>query len=946
MNYNKITLYIIIFYFSLSFFHTYIVIKKFNIYSKHLFSQACNRYTHNILKKKKKKCTYNINYYSFLSPRVEDSNIKTDKKGTFSIYMNNKSHQIDDQMNEHINEHIDDQINEHINEHIDDQMNEHINDQINEHINEHIDDHLNDHLNDDAFNTTNTKHIRESQDHEISTDCNKMIEPKKKKKKNIKKNKIRIKVMKENKLKKKKLTKKKNLFNINEHSTSDDNSIMRNEEKEEKKENQNYDDNIEQKEDDDDNIEQQKEDDDYHIKQQKQDDDYHIIQQKQDDDYHIKQQPLYCDDTNESIQISSNKDHKQSIISNSHQINDNYFYDEKKISTNIYTPNNIQNEDTHEDIKMDDINIEENQKNKKKKDVELKIIRNLPLISIIGRPNVGKSTIFNRLTRKYQEGSIVLDVSSTRDKLYGEVEWEGYKFELVDTGGLVFEEEKFSKEIKDQILMALKESSVVIFVVDGIHGVDPRDIEICRFLRKYINIKQSKGEDIKKKVNVNVNVNKKEQEIVDSQTYDNKNIKQLDDKEENLQRYDKINQYDIQNNIKKKETYNKISNDIKENTNNDCKKLPIKVILCVNKCESYKDGYYKAQEFWSLGFGDPFPCSGIHGNGLSEILDECIKHIDKIKINELDDNINEENTINISFIGKPNTGKSSILNKILNCNRFIVSPLAGTTVDSIDVLVKLKNSDRIYRLIDTAGIQKRKKNVSFNTKTKYEYLLYNRTEKAIKRSDVCILVIDSFNGISTQDINIARKILQENKSCIICCNKWDLIYNKNDIFNDTKNYVLNLLKPIDFSNILFMSAKTSQRLLNIFDLAEQTYQNYIKRVNTNTLNEIIKEALLLRPPIPIKNKSLNIYYAFQSHIKPPGFVFICNSEKSAYLNYTKYLENRIREAFNIKGTPIKIYYKQKKLRKIINKQKKPDKYNLDIQAIQKNFQIMQSQGKK
>ncbi|ETW35506.1 ribosome-associated GTPase EngA [Plasmodium falciparum Tanzania (2000708)] len=690
--------------------------------------------------------------------------------------------------------------------------------------------------------------------------------------------------MKENKMKNKKLMKNKNTFNINQHSTSNG-----------------YDNDY-----------------DNH-------NDYH------NDNYYGQ---------NEFIQISSNKDYKQTLISNSQEINHNYIYDKEKRSSKTYIPNNIiQNNSNQEDIQIDDVQTEENKKNKKKKDVELNIIRNLPLISIIGRPNVGKSTIFNRLTRKYQDGSIVLEDSSTRDKLYGEVEWEGYKFELVDTGGLVFEQEKFSKEIKDQILMALKESSVVIFVVDGIHGVDPRDIEICRFLRKYILLKHPQGKYI----------NKKEQQMGNSNTHVNTNIKELynnnnkeeDDVEDDVERYDKINQCHIKYNIKK-ETSNSTHKNVKIYPKEDYKKLHLKVILCVNKCESYKDGFYKAQEFWSLGFGNPFPCSGIHGNGLSEILDECIKHIDKIKINEEHDDINEQNTINISFIGKPNTGKSSILNKILNCNRFIVSPLAGTTVDSIDVLVKLKQSDRIYRLIDTAGIQKRKKNVPFNNKTKYEYLLYNRTEKAIKRSDVCILVIDSFNGISTQDINIARKIVQENKSCIICCNKWDLIYNKNDIFNDTKNYVLNLLKPIDFSNIIFISAKTSQRLLNIFHLAEETYKNYTKRVNTNTLNDIIKEALLLRPPIPIKNKSLNIYYAFQSHIKPPSFVFFCNSEKSVYANYTKYLENKIREAFDIKGTPIKIYYKQKKLRKIINKDKRPDKYNLDIRAIQKNFEKMQS----
>ncbi|KEG04095.1 GTP-binding protein, putative [Plasmodium vinckei vinckei] len=577
---------------------------------------------------------------------------------------------------------------------------------------------------------------------------------------------------------------------------------------------------------------------------------------------------------------------------------------------------------------------------------DLKIIRNLPLISIIGRPNVGKSTIFNRLTRKFQEGSIVLDKPSTRDKFYGKSEWDGYRFEVVDTGGLLFEDENFSKEIRDQILLALEESSVVLFVVDGINGVHPVDLEICRFLRKFIKKKynkiiskqskngkhdESKGESLKN-----------DQQKTYCNNIDNNNENPTDNPSQNCLS-DASNEINCNKSgaSQNEEHLSDDTNKIEEETPKQNELL--KVIVCVNKCESYKDGYIKAQNFWELGFETPFPCSGIHGNGLSEILDECIKYIKKVKINELEEEENEENTINISFIGKPNTGKSSILNKILNCNRFIVSPIAGTTIDSIDVLVKGKDDKRIYRLIDTAGIQKRKKNVPFNEKTKFEYLLFNRTEKAIKRSDVCILVIDSFNGISSHDINIARKILEENKSCIICCNKWDLIYNKNDIFNDTKNYVLNLLKPIDFSDVLFVSAKTSQRLSNIFQHAEEAYKNYTRRLNTNTLNQIIKEALLLRPPVPIKGKTLNIYYAIQAHIKPPGFVFFCNSEKSAYLNYTKYLENRIREAFNIRATPIKIYYKQKKKRRLLKKFKDPDKYNLDIQDIQKKFLESQAQ---
>ncbi|SBS94912.1 GTP-binding protein, putative, partial [Plasmodium ovale curtisi] len=597
--------------------------------------------------------------------------------------------------------------------------------------------------------------------------------------------------------------------------------------------------------------------------------------------------------------------------------------------------------------------MDENKKHVKNiKYNDLKIIRNLPLISIIGRPNVGKSTIFNRLTRKFQEGSIVLDKPSTRDKFYGKSEWDGYRFEVVDTGGLLFEDENFSKEIRDQILLALEESSVVLFVVDGINGVHPIDLEICRFLRKFIKKKYNKIIS-KKSKNVEYDESKGEPLKNDQQkTYcnniDNNNENTTDNPSKNClsdaNNEINCNKSGVNTELDASQNEEHLSDDINKTEEETPKQNELlKVIVCVNKCESYKDGYIKAQNFWELGFETPFPCSGIHGNGLSEILDECIKYIKKVKINELEEEENEENTINISFIGKPNTGKSSILNKILNCNRFIVSPIAGTTIDSIDVLVKGKDDKRMYRLIDTAGIQKRKKNVPFNEKTKFEYLLFNRTEKAIKRSDVCILVIDSFNGISSHDINIARKILEENKSCIICCNKWDLIYNKNDIFNDTKNYVLNLLKPIDFSDVLFVSAKTSQRLSNIFQHAEEAYKNYTRRLNTNTLNQIIKEALLLRPPVPIKGKTLNIYYAIQAHIKPPGFVFFCNSEKSAYLNYTKYLEHRIREAFNIRATPIKIYYKQKKKRRLLKKFKDPDKYNLDIQDIQKKFLESQSQ---
>ncbi|CAG9472242.1 GTP-binding protein, putative [Plasmodium vivax] len=587
----------------------------------------------------------------------------------------------------------------------------------------------------------------------------------------------------------------------------------------------------------------------------------------------------------------------------------------------------------------------------KKKGVDLKIIRSLPLISIIGRPNVGKSTIFNRLTRKFQEGSIVLGESSTRDKIYGEVDWDGYKFEVVDTGGLLFEDEKFCKQIRDQIMLALNESSVVLLVVDGINGVHPVDLEICRFLRKYIkNECISKMASGKKRAgqvdHAGVGEHSPEDASKGSSSSSDASEGSAVDTSQTDAACRRVHKGDDARSAEREEEENQNENqneDENEEVQTDGRKTAmLKVIVCVNKCESYKDGNVKAQNFWELGFGTPYPCSGIHGNGLTEILDECIKYINKVEINEMEEEKKEENTINISFIGKPNTGKSSILNKILNCNRFIVSPIAGTTVDSIDVLVKIKDSDRIYRLIDTAGIQKRKKNVPFNEKTKYEYLLFNRTEKAIKRSDVCILVIDSFNGISSQDINIARKIVQENKSCIICCNKWDLIYNKNDIFNDTKNYVLNLLKPVDFANILFISAKTSQRLLNIFDHAEETYKQYTRKINTNSLNDVIKEALLLRPPIPIRNKSLNIYYAFQTHIKPPGFVFFCNSHKCAYENYTKYLESRIRESFNIRGTPIRIYYKEKRKRRLIKKVKNPDKYSLDVEAIQRDFLKAQS----
>ncbi|CRG97741.1 GTP binding protein, putative [Plasmodium gallinaceum] len=694
------------------------------------------------------------------------------------------------------------------------------------------------------------------------------------------------------------------------------------------------------------------------------DDDLYTLENSNDKDKYNCENPYLYSNSNNSFK-SSELDEKYNEISKENDEIKKEYNELLEKNDKIDEENNSSFNINNDDCKK--INI--NEKKKKKKNMDIKIVRNLPLISIIGRPNVGKSTIFNRLTRKFQKGNIVLDVSSTRDKVYGEVEWEGYKFEVVDTGGLIFEDENFSKEIRDQILLSLSESSVVLLVVDGLKGIDPLDIEICKFLRKYI------GEEYKKVFpkgeNQENNFPQNEEKIKENEIHNLKNKKEytscenvcengLSDKNEklinNVQNhisYDNNTEFfDISNKNGKEiedkdeckgKHEDKYKND-NESTTDDInvnkkykKNSSLKVIICVNKCESHKDGYYKSQDFWELGFGNPFPCSGIHGNGLSEILDECIKYIKKVKIDELDEEEIEKNTINISFIGKPNTGKSSILNKILNCNRFIVSPIAGTTVDSIDVLIKIKNSERLYRLIDTAGIQKRKKNVPFNEKTKYEYLLYNRTEKAIRRSDVCVLVIDSFNGISSHDINIARKILKENKSCIICCNKWDLIHNKNDIFNDTKNYVLNLLKPIDFANILFISAKTSQRLLNIFEHAEETYKNYTKKVNTRSLNQIIKEALLLRPPIPVKNKSLKIYYAFQAHIKPPGFVLFCNSEKSVYSNYTKYLESRIRDTFNIKGTPIKIYYKQRRLRNIIKKTKNPDKYNLDVEAIQKNF---------
>lgn len=434
------------------------------------------------------------------------------------------------------------------------------------------------------------------------------------------------------------------------------------------------------------------------------------------------------------------------------------------------------------------------------------------LVAIVGRPNVGKSTLFNRLTESRQ--AIVNErEGTTRDRQYGKVEWTGHEFSIVDTGGwVVNSDDIFEEEIRKQVLVALEEADVVLFVVDVMNGVTDLDADVASILRRT--------------------------------------------------------------------------------------KKP--VILVANKADN-NDLSFASAEFYSLGLGDPMPISAINGSGTGDLLDFIVSKFPENSVEIL-----EEDIPKVAIVGRPNVGKSSIINAFIGEERNIVTNIAGTTRDSIYSKYN-KFGFNLY-LVDTAGIR-RKKNVSEDL----EYYSVLRSIRAIENSDVCVLMIDAQRGIEKQDLNIFSIIQRNNKSLVVVVNKWDLVEEKSQKAIDTfVNAIRSRLAPFTDFQIIFASALTKQRIFKIMEAAQAAYENRIRRVSTSKLNEELLPLIEAYPPPSNKGKYIKIKYVTQlPNTKIPSFVFFANLPQYVKEPYRRFLENKIRERWNFCGTPINIFIRQK-----------------------------------
>lgn len=441
----------------------------------------------------------------------------------------------------------------------------------------------------------------------------------------------------------------------------------------------------------------------------------------------------------------------------------------------------------------------------------------LPIVAVIGRPNVGKSTLANRFAGDNQ--AIVFDEPGiTRDRTYRNAFWGERDFLIVDTGGLVFDDEtEFLPLIRQQALLALDEAVAAVMVVDGQAGVTEADREIANWLRK-----QTKP-----------------------------------------------------------------------------------VILAVNKCESVELGLSLAAEFWELGLGNPFPVSSIHGSGTGDLLDELLTHFPAPA------DLPDDPEINVAIIGRPNVGKSSLLNAFVGEKRAIVSPISGTTRDTIDTRVKYEGVR--YRLIDTAGIR-RKKSINYGP----EFFSINRAFKAIKRSDVVLMVIDAQDGVTEQDQKLADRVISEGRACVIVVNKWDTIEKDSSTIYSFERNLKSKLYFMDWASMIFVSALTGQRVPKIFELIHQGWEQHRRRVTTSTINEILEEAVRWHsPPTSRQGKQGRIYYGTQVSSQPPSIALFVNDPKRFKDNYRRYIEGQIRSNLGFEGTPVRLFWRGKRPRDVV-----------------------------
>lgn len=435
-----------------------------------------------------------------------------------------------------------------------------------------------------------------------------------------------------------------------------------------------------------------------------------------------------------------------------------------------------------------------------------------PVVAIVGRPNVGKSTLFNVLAG--DTISIVKDTPGvTRDRIYADCTWLDKYFTLIDTGGI----EPDSKDIilsqmREQAENAIATADVIIFIVDVRQGLIDADAKVADMLRR-------SGKP---------------------------------------------------------------------------------VVLCVNKVDSFEKFQADVYEFYNLGIGDPIPVSAASRLGLGELLDEVIKHFSQGQGGE-----EEDDRPRIAIVGKPNVGKSSIINKIVGENRVIVSDIAGTTRDAVDTEVRYNGTDYVF--IDTAGLRRKNK-----IKEELERYSIIRTVTAVERADVVIVVIDAVEGVTEQDAKIAGIAHERGKGVIVAVNKWDAIEKNDKTIYEYTNKIKEVLAYMPYAEYLFISAQTGQRINKLFEMIDMVRENQTLRVATGVLNEIMSEAVALQQPPSDKGKRLKLYYITQVAVKPPTFVIFVNDKELMHFSYTRYIENKIREAFGFRGTSLKFLIRERK----------------------------------
>lgn len=431
-----------------------------------------------------------------------------------------------------------------------------------------------------------------------------------------------------------------------------------------------------------------------------------------------------------------------------------------------------------------------------------------PLVAIVGRPNVGKSTFFNRIVG--QRISIVEDTPGvTRDRLYADAEWCGHSFTLIDTGGLeIKSEDVMWSHIRAQAQIAVETADVIVFMLDGKTGLTHEDYEVAAYLRK--------------------------------------------------------------------------------------SRKPI--LLVVNKLDNNEQ--HLLYDFYELGLGEPIGISAGQAKGLGDVLDEIVKLTGKYETEE------KEEALKIAVVGKPNAGKSSLVNKLLGYDRVIVSDIAGTTRDAIDTRIKI--GDKEYILIDTAGIRRKR-----SVEEDLEQYSVMRSLGAVRRADVCLIVIDSSEELSEQDVKIAGYVHEQGKPSVVVMNKWDVVEKDTYTIEKYNRKLKEELKFMDYFIPTYVSAKTGKRVDNLIKLAERAYENASRRISTGLLNDVLREAILTNEPPSKNGKRLKIYYVTEVLANPPTFVIFVNDDTLMHFSYRRYLENALRRTFDFEGTPIRLIIRNK-----------------------------------